>query len=306
MAEAQRTKTGVILHDWSNTNMSWSSLDRGLDLSAPDTTTIQEVEAWRQHDRDYRGYPMPTYDLLIELGRPDAVKRWFSQIPSFYSKEGGFFSSLLFVHLYAITGFLEGTIYEIDNAESQGHTKDEVAECLALAFLHGPAGHGFFGMRDAISARVQAYQNPQSPLNYPDGWSPDPEFLQSGLDFKSPECSASEIKLVAEWYERVTGEVPGWVAFLGKHKPDLLKAYRNRLENTVRLLPKQMLPWLLLNWETHRGYQIGIREAVLLCRGFGVTSTQAVDAITWGMLYGGHGSMSNVHQAAGELFDESW
>ena len=306
MAEPKRTKTGVILHDWSKTNKSWSSLDRGLDLSEPDFTTIQEVEAWRQHDRDYRGYPMPTYNVLIELGRPDAVKRWFSQIPRFYANEGGFSSSLLFTHLYAITGFTEGTLYEIDNAESQRHTKDDVAEALALAFLHAPSGHGFFAMRAAINARMERYSDPETPRAYPEGWEPDPGFFHAGLDFSVADCTAAEVGAVRAWYDRVAGEIPGWVEFLGTHKPNLLKAYRNRFENTVKVLPKQMMPWLLLSWETHRGYGVAIREAVLMCRGFGVTRTQAVDAITWGMLYGGHGSMSNVQRAAGDILDESW
>jgi hypothetical protein len=306
MADPERTKTGVILHDWTETGMSWSSLDRGLDLARPDLTTVQEVETWRQHDRDYRGYPMPTYDLLIELGRPDAVKRWFSEIPSFYTKTGGFFSPLLFVHLYAITGFLEGTIYEIDNAESQGHSKADVAECMALAFLHAPSGHGFFGMRDAISSRMHAYRERETSVTYPDGWEPDPDFFRSGLDFSSTDCSPEEVQLLKEWYERVAGEVPGWVQFLGEYKPELMKTYRNRLENTLRVLPKQMMPWLLLSWETHRGFEVGIREAVLLCRGFGVTKPQAIDAIGWGMLYGGHGAMSNVYAAAGDVLEQDW
>lgn len=306
MSEAPRTRTGVILHDWSKTGKSWSSLDRGLNLAEPDVTTVQEVDAWRQHDREYRGYPLPTYDLLMELGRPDAVKRWFGQIPHFHSKEGVFHSSLLFVHLYAITGFVEGTIYEIDNAESRGHSRAEVAECLALAFLHAPSAHGFFAMQDAIRARMQAYRDPVTPMKYPDGWASDPEFFEAGLDYSSPECSAMEVKLVEEWYARVTGEVPGWVSLLGRHKPELMKTYRNRFEHTVRVLPKQMMPWLLLSWEAERGYATGIRDGLLLCRGFGVTKAQAIEVISRSMLYGGHGSMSNAYAAAPDVLEDSW
>src|SRR5262249_19015015 len=143
-------------------------------------------------------------------------------------------------------------------------------------------------------------------IKYPDGWAPDPEFFQAGLDFSTVEMQAGELDKIRDWYRRVCGEVPEWVEFLGKVRPDLLKGYRNRFENTVRVMPKQLMPWILLQFETIRGHEAGIRETVLLCKGFGVTKQEAMNAVAWGMLYGGHGAMSTVARAAGDVFDTDW
>ncbi len=297
----------VKLHDWSTANnQSWSSLPRGLDLTNLDVTTLQEWEAWRASDRLYRGYPLPTYDLIGSQGRPDVVKRWFTQIPTFYAEgDGGFFSASTFLHLYALQGFEAGVIYEIDNCESQGLTREQTVEVLALAFLHSPS-NGFFDMHEAITARMEQYVQPEKPMQWPEGWAPDPEFLAAGLDYSTPDLTPADLEALEGWYERVCGEVPRYVGFLARHRPKMLKAYRNRFENTVRFLPKQMMPWLLLNFEALRGHKVSIRETVRLARGFGLTQTQTVDGLIWASLYGGHGVMSLVDEAAGDLLAEPW
>ena len=298
--------TKVVLHDWSESGQSWSSLpDRGLDTSRLDVTTVQEWERWRQHDTRYRGYPLPTYDLIIKLGRPDVVKRWFLQLPAFYDPDRAFNSTAGWVHWYALTGFREGVLYEIDNCESQGHTRDEVVEMLALAFLHAPAAKGMWDLHDDVPKRIERYQ-PETMIQYPDGWAPDPEFFKAGLDYSTMDIQPGEVESIADWYMDVCGEVPEWVGFLGSVRPNLLKAYRHRFENTVRVMPKQMMPWILLQFEALRGHEAGIREAVLLCKGFGVRKQEAMNAVAWAMLYGGHGCMSTVSRAAGDVFEQDW
>ena len=303
-----RGASGLVLHDWSKTHKSWSSLDRGLDLSQPDVTTVQEWESWRQHDRAYRGYPLPSYDLVGQMGRPDAVKRWFSQIPTFYATNAQTFSGIpVFVHLYAITGFTEGLVYEIDNCESRGYSREAVADVLALAFLHAPSASGMFHVHDAVLERMETYTDPATTIEFPEGWTNDPPFFDCGLDFSSQDMQDGELAKIEDWYREITGEVPGFVSFLGRHRPNLLKSYRNRFEHALRVLPNQVMPYLLLNYEVHRGFAPGIRDAVLLCRGFGLAKAQAMDAVAWGMLYGGHGGMTNAAAAAGDLFDdEDW
>lgn len=296
----------VKLHDWTKSGgQSWSSMPRGLDLEQPDVTTLQEWEAWRESDRIYRGFPLPTYDLLGVLGRPDVVKRWFLQIPTFYAEKDGFFSAATFLHLYALQGFEEGVIYEIDNCQSQGLEKQQVVEVLALAFLHSPS-NGFFSMKETIEKRLREYSEPERPVEWPEGWAPDPEFFEAGLDFSKPELSPEEREKLEAWYQRVCGEVPRHVGFLAEFRPQMLKAYRNRFENTVRCLPKQMFPWTLLQFEALRGYPDSIRDTVLLARGFGLTKTQTVDGLIWAFLYGGHGAMSLIDRAVGDLLREPW
>jgi hypothetical protein len=306
MDEVDVAETRVVLHDWSESGMSWSSLpDRGLDTSKLEVTTVQEWEKWRDHDTRYRGYPLPTYDMLIGLGRPDVVKRWFLQLPAFYDPGRAFNTTAGWVHWYAVTGFTEGVIYEIDNCESQGHSREELIEIFALAFMHAVAAKGMWDLHDIVPKRLERYQ-PETQIRYPDGWGPDPEFLKAGLDYSDMDMLPGEVEKIEDWYREVCGEVPEWVGFLAKLRPNLLKAYRHRFENTVRVMPKQMMPWIWLQFETLRGHEAGIREAVLLCKGFGVSKETAMNAVAWGMLYGGHGAMSTVSRASQDIWDTDW
>src|SRR5919205_615199 len=101
---------------------------RGLDLDTPDVTRVEEWEAWRQAERDFRGYPLPTYELFGEF-RPDVVKRWYRQLLNFNDDEGGSWqgaASLPYLHLYAIVGFDAGIGYEIQNMENAGFSRATV------------------------------------------------------------------------------------------------------------------------------------------------------------------------------------
>jgi hypothetical protein len=306
MADEQNiSQAGVALHDWSKTKQSWSSLDRGLDLSKPDVTTVQEWQSWREHDRRFRGYPLPSYELIAAVGRTDVVKRWFQQIPHFYDPDGAFNTTAGWVHYYCLSGFTEGVLYEIDNCESQGHSREEVSEIIALAFLHAVSDRGMFGMLEPVTKRLELYA-PKTQIAYPEGWGADPQRLQAGLDFSTMELLPGELEKIEAWYDRICGEVPEHVRFLGTLRPNLLKAYRNRFENTVRVLPVQMMPWIQLQWEAIRGHEAGIRESVLLCRGLGVGKQVAMNAVAWAMMYGGNGGASTVARAAGDVFAEDW
>jgi hypothetical protein len=110
------------------------------------------------------------------------------------------------------------------------------------------------------------------------------------------------MELLQRWYERTLGEVPRYVTFLARHRPGLLKAYRDRYEHAIRdSLPKQMLPYLLLNHSVVRGSREGIRENVLLGRALGMTREQLLDAICGAVLHTGAEVLAIVDEAAGEL-----
>jgi hypothetical protein len=274
--------------------------DRGMDLSNPDVTTEAEWESWRQTERERRGYPLPSYELVGEF-RPDAVKRWMRQAQNFTVPEGlGGWGILTWVHLYLIEGFEPGTIYELRNSEGLRVPRSAVLDVLALALFHSPS-KGLHHQSEAVAEYIRDYLEPAEPLEWPEGWEHDPEFFRSGIDFSTLDLSADELRLLEDWYLRVMGEVPRHVQLLAELRPRLLKAYRDRFENVIRESPKQLMPMCLLHYEAYRGHEDGIREAVLLARGCGMTQAQAVEALAWAMLYGAHGSMSNVDRAAGDI-----
>jgi hypothetical protein len=276
---------------------------RGLDLTNPDVTTLEEWESWREDERINRGYPLPTYEILGEIGRADAVKRWFQQI-HYFTTPTSFTTTLRFLHYYLIEGFEDGVIYELRNCERNGHAKAEVADAVAVAFLHAPS-KGMHVMSDRAREYLRTYREPVTPFRWPDGWTREPERLHSGLDFSDPEMQPGELERLHGWYERVLGEVPRSVRLLGEFRPNLLKTWRNRFEHCLRAAPTQLLPYLLVHYESLRGHEEGIREAMLLARGLGLPKTHAIDAMVWSMLYGGTGAMANAERAAGDIL-RSW
>ena len=90
--------------------------------------------------------------------------------------------------------------------------------------------------------------------------------------------------------------------FLARHRPGLLKAYRDRYEHAIRdALPKQMLPYLLLNHSVVRGSRAGIRENVLLGRAMGMRREQLLDAVCSAVLHAGINALDVADEAAGDL-----
>jgi hypothetical protein len=284
----------------------------GLDSDNPDVTTPEEIAAWRRLDKEKRGYPLRSYDLFLQVGRGDVVKRWHRQAGHFFDPDapGGYGPILAYLELYLIQGFNEGVAYEIRNAERAGIPRAEVEDTMAIAFLHS-ISMGLFSTSPVALESLSAYTTPddgsgrQAYAAYPEEWTRDYDLLKSGLDFSSPTLTSEEVEVLEKWYVDVTGEVPKFVTFLARHRPSLLKAYRERFENCVRAIPVQMLAYLLIFYETYRGHQPAIRDAVLLGRGLGMTSSQATDAIIWTMLYGGSGAVSNAFDAVEDVF-ASW
>jgi hypothetical protein len=100
----------------------------------------------------------------------------------------------------------------------------------------------------------------------------------------------------------VLGEVPRHAKFLAEHRPDLLKAYRNRYEHAIRRsLPAQMLPVLMLHYNAVRGFAGGIRENALLGKALGLTRSQLLNAICLAELHGGAEVFDVVTEAAGDV-----
>jgi hypothetical protein len=273
-----------------------------LNLSRPEQTTPAEIEAWREHELKSRGYPLPTWNMLLEF-RPEAVKRWLVQQQSF-AFEGSVTTVLAFVNYYAIIGFEAGEHYTIDIAERAGHSCGEIIDVLNLAFLESPSV-GMHYLAPSVAERLRRYGDPVEPYPWPSEWSHDAGLLRSGIDFSDPEVLPGEVESLLAWFERVTGEVPAGVRFLARENPKLLKAQRGRLEHATSVLPTQMIPYLQIVLEGTRGSADGVREAMLLGRGLGMTRAQAVSSAMLSTFYAGPSALSLVERAAGDLL-EGW
>lgn len=276
---------------------------RGLDLSRMTDMTPAEAEAFRQAYAQTFDRPHLGLNFWLDT-HPETLKRYrhFATTMAANLEDDRITNGFPYLALYALTGFTDGVRYLVRGMQQRGLTRPEVLEGIAIAFLHvGPRG------METVAAALEDYPwvEPDQPPVYPAGWEPDPTRLASGLDFSSREVSERERELLLGWYERMLGEVPRYVTMLLRYRPDLLKAYRGRFENAVRLLPPQLVPCSLLGFNMVRGFREGIREDILLARGLGVSRAVIVTLIGRGMLYGGPEAASLVDEAAGDVL-ETW
>jgi hypothetical protein len=177
-------------------------------------------------------------------------------------------------------------------------TKEQILEGIAIAFLvMGPAG------AETVARALEDYDwiEPTEPARFPDGWSADPDAFRSGLDFESPGLTAEEESLLRQWYLDTLGEVPLYVSFLLRERPQMIKAYRGRFESCVKILPKQFVPTTLLHYSVTRGFAHGIRENLLLARAFGVQKPIVLNTIGSASL-NGIDTIAIVEEAAGDVF----
>lgn len=282
-----------------------STWQDGLDYSSPDTLTAEEVAAFREHYVYTKGYSIPAFEFWLDF-RADVLKRYRASVPSMTTRAEPdclVKNCLTMLHHYAIVGYEDGILYEVRLSQRRGATRGEVLDTLAIAFLHGgPLGSRFVATSSGEFLKGWTEEGSADEKRWPAGWSFDPHAFDSGIDFSSTRATREDMDLLIGWYKRTLGEVPRYVRFYAEFRPDFLKAYRNRLENVIRGgLPKQMLPYLLLNFNITRGNADGIRENVLLARAVGVSKEQLVDAFAWASIYAGVEGVSLADEVAGDI-----
>jgi len=272
----------------------------GLDLSRPDEISEDEKESFKKIFAAITGRQHLGLNFWLDT-RPDILKRyriWADKINTRGDLRAYNPNGYGFVYLYGITGYTAGAKYIVTAEQSLGLSREQVLEGIATAFLWlGPRG------METVAVGLSDYEwkNPEFQPRMPANWAPDPKGFTSGLDFETPDLSDAELLRLKEWYLRVEGEIPRYVEFLDANGRRLLKAYRHRFETALTVLPKQVMPYVMIDVNVMRGHREGIREGVLLARGFGMTKEQVAEAIAWGMFYGGVSAGSIVDEAAGDV-----
>jgi len=282
-----------------------SHLQDGLDVSNPDVTTAEEIAAFHaEYERTKKGR-LDSFEFWIEF-RPDVLKRHKARSRHFFGDEAAEFPlpvQLLAIHQYTVEAFHGGIGYEIRLARSNGAQRSDLLDALSIAFIH--SGHaGMYAVRAEAATVLREYEDPPVRQRFPPGWEFDADAFDSGMDYSRRDATPEDMASLMAWYERTLGEVPRSAQLLARHRPGLLKAYRNRYENAIRdSLPKQMLPYLLLNHSVVRGHADGIREHVLLGRALGMTTEQLLDSIGLAVLFAGAEVVGLVEDTVGDLLD---
>ncbi|MEV5354882.1 hypothetical protein [Streptomyces sp. NPDC052693] len=278
----------------------FSTIQDGLDLSRPDVTTPEEIAAFHtEYERTKKGR-LDSFEFWIEF-RPDVLKRHKARSRHFFGEEAARFQvpiQMLAIHQYTIEGFRDGVGYEIRLAKSNGAQRSDILDTLSVANIH--SGHQGMYAAYAAASHLREYVDPPVTDRFPPNWEFDPNAFVSGMDYDSMEASRADIDALMDWYTATLGEIPRYARLLARHRPGLLKAYRNRYEHAIRdSLPKQMLPYLLLNHSTVKGDEDAIRENVLLGRALGMTTEQLLDSIGLAVLFAGIEVLGPVERCAG-------
>ena len=272
----------------------------GLDLSNTSGVTESEKQAFSTAYNTTLGRPHTGLNFWLDNG-PDVLKRYraFAEAGTGSPFTDRTVEGFYFLEPYSLSGYAEGVRYCVHLWQNQGLTRAQVLEWIAIGFLHaGPRG------METVAEGLAGYPwvEPPEPARFPPGWGPDPGAFASGLDYSSPELTEAELGHLREWYRHWLGEVPRYVELMAATRPELLKAYRNRFENCVRELPKQVMPATLLHYNVIRGFADGIRENVLLCKGFGMRKRETLRPICSALLNGGMEAASIVAKACDDIF----
>jgi len=277
----------------------------GLDLEVPDTVSDSERAAYARYYEDWLGRPHAGLSFWLDHNRPGPLKRTrlvVEQISRTSFKGGLYPESIGWLVLYALSGFVEGVRYVVFSAQRRGLSEAQIFEYIATAFIWiGPRG------MDTVAAALSDYDfvEPSEPVRFPEGWAADPDAFRSGLDFSTTTLAAGELDSLRAWYQANLGEVPGYVEFLGRWRPELLKASRNRFEHSVVELPKQVMPCAMILVGTLRGSADGLREGLLLARRWGVARDHAIQLMCTLLEYGGTEQLSMAERKVSDVLD-SW
>jgi hypothetical protein len=271
----------------------------GMNLLEPDVTTDEEIAQFRRFYAHAKKEQNKSYEFWLEF-RPDVLKRHKLRTATRTAGPAYPIPALAALHEYVISAFADGIGYEIELARTMGARRGDVLDTISVAFIH--SGHpGMYRVTEHADA-LRNYTELTGVERFPPDWSFDPGAFDSGMDYSVKEASREDLRKLNDWYERMLGEVPKHVRFLAENRPDLLKAYRNRYEHSIReSLPAQMLPFLMLHYNTIRGFRDGIRENALLAKALGMTRPELLNAICLAELHGGAEVFDIVAEAAGDV-----
>jgi hypothetical protein len=279
----------------------------GLEMTEDDVTP-EEIQRFRKSLTTILGHQQHGLEFMLRH-HPSALKRYREWADTLRIREPdeteNYFvtNALAILVSYALWGNEEGLYYCLYGM-GRGHTREEMLEIMALCFLWmGPRGMQTM----ARAAKMEpGWEDPieRLPVVWPEGWAADPAAYKSGADFSTKEVSDEDVAKIVAWYERYMGEVPQHIQFMAQWRPEVLKAYRHRYESILKILPKQLDPFLQIHIGVERGQASVARDGILLARGFGMQRRHVLEALTWGAFYGGTPALNYAYEAAEGLLED--
>src|SRR5215213_10028206 len=90
---------------------------RGMNVSQPDVTTAEELDAFFAFGDQPTGRPLASYELWAHL-RPDVLKRLLAYVHQIHDSES-WSCPLPYLNIYAVGGWSEGVRYILNICQPQ-------------------------------------------------------------------------------------------------------------------------------------------------------------------------------------------
>src|SRR5215831_14215421 len=279
---------------------------RGLNLDDLETTTQEEKDTYYNYARNNHVplYLQTSHSVWLE-NRPDMMKLHHRLLPEFRrtAPEAVFMMSVGQLHTYIFLDWEIGITNEFKVMQDQGITKAQLMEIVMAAQVYAGV-RGLEAVYRATWPFIKDFQDRSvSRSPFPPDWDYDMSHFKAGLDLSTRELTDADKSRLEEWYLRNGGEVPKWVTFMAKHRPQFLKAYRLRWEGIFRgALPRQCMPWLMIYHNVANGYADGLRDAVLLGKAWGLSKEWLVlGIVACAYYYTGFEGLNIVEGAVGDI-----
>jgi hypothetical protein len=262
-------------------------ISEGLDFSKPDEITPEEINAslmgvWKNRGPLYNLYAP---SLMMDYA-PDFAKRHRMLADLFGRPElqNIILLSIQNIHSYMVLNWETGIRNEFITLRNNGMPLNQLMELVM--FTQPYAGiRGLGHVYHAVGDFLAVWGPPPMEVHWPEGWSADHEAFKAGIDMTTRSLTEQDKKNIAQWYEKTIGYLPDSYAWGMKYHPEFVKTGRAKFERSIKTLPKQVAPYLMLRHNTIMGWREGLREAALLGKAWGMTSDLIVRGIVSSAAY---------------------
>lgn len=271
----------------------------GLDLDNVFETTQEEVDQNLAHVWSWRGPLYETYAMSLYMDHaPDFGKlsRWSGEVFGRLSgSRNVLLASCTNIHHYMMLGWETGIRNEFYVLWRNGMSKEQILDLVMFSQCYaGMRGLGH--VYHAVGDMLPAWGTVPKDAEWPEGWAADNDALKCGLDLTTRELTPSDLENLTGWYEQTIGYVPDSIRFGIKWNPKFVKLNRARWEVTMKVAPKQLIPYVMLGYHTRIQNADGLREAALLGKAWGLTPELTQRAVTNTSMYFTH--FEGMYEAA--------
>jgi hypothetical protein len=267
-------------------------MEMGLDFDSEafSQEDRDKLLGWYQTEHGLEDLGLVSYMVFLIDHLPGPYKRMRQHAQATMVESDGvslpLLAHVLFaIHAYAAIDFPKGVLYEIMSARHMDAPKQLVLDVLGYSYLSaGPRGMN--AVSELSDGYLRDWVDPPGlkPVEWPEGWGPDPAAFRAGIDYSTPDLTAEEIQRISEWYQRMHGVVPRHVELFGRLHPRAYKLQRIRYEKAIgNVMPAQLAPLVLLYLATMRLQPQVMRQSLHQARVLGCRRHHVVQTIEAGL-----------------------